>query len=100
MVTWGFRVIFQRKCSAGLLGPVWSSPDLKTRRYTPRVVKVICVISGGQLIRIGSPTTPIPRETYICVFDFESRGRYIPSTYSEASELKAITDFPRRPRTI
>lgn len=26
----------------------------------------ILVSSGGQLIRIGTPTVPIPRETYIC----------------------------------
>ncbi len=29
---------------------------------------LILVISGGQLMRIGSPTVPIPRDTYI--FDF------------------------------
>src|SRR3990167_2797388 len=36
-------------------------PDFQTA-----LVRVIIVISGGQLNRTGSPTTPIPLETYTC----------------------------------
>lgn len=57
--------------------------------------RTIFVISGGQLTRMGMPTVPIPRETYIEVL----LNRYDPQTYGEKSEAGVTVSPPSRPRT-
>src|SRR5208283_3913386 len=51
---------------------------------------VIFVISGGQLIRNGTPTVPMPRVTYICEFP----NLYNPQTYFEKRAAGHTIKFP------
>jgi len=58
--------------------------------------RTIFVISGGQLILTGSPTVPIPRDTYMEVFPL----RYFPQTYVEARAAGVTIVLPIVASTI
>ena len=110
MNQWGsvlirFRVKSAMRCPVIRIPAESSIYDSANRRTTPRSTtrrgsrtycSVIFVISGGQFIRNGTPTVPIPRVTYICAFP----NLYRPQTYFEKRAAGHTVMFPIFAKTI